>query len=92
MGLQWADSALRHGLDREDILCAVAYAVLHHPGHQIGRSPDHVAVDLFVGPTRTGVLIEVLIERRGPRNVVIFHALPIDERRLRRMTEAGRQR
>ena len=92
MGIQWADSALRHGLESEDVLYAIVNAVLYHPRHQIERSPDHGPVDLFVGPTRTGVLIEVLIERRGPRNVIIFHALPIDERRLRRMTETRRKR
>jgi hypothetical protein len=92
MGLQLADSTLRHGLEREDVLCAIVNAVLHHPGHQVGRSPDHSPVDLFDGPTRAGALIEVLVERRGPRDVIIFHALPIDDRRLRRVRETRRKR
>lgn len=92
MGLQWADSALRHGRQREDILWAIVLAVLHRPGQPAERTPEHGPVDLFIGPTRSGALIEVLAERRSPRNVVIIHAMPVDDRRLRRMSEMRRKR
>ena len=90
MDLQWAESAQRHGVGRVDILYAIAHAVLHHPGHVVARSADHGEVDLFIGPTRAGVVIEVLVERWSSQRTIIFHAMAIDERRLLRMREMRR--
>ena len=78
MAIEWADSAAKHGLSREDVLNAMANYVLHLPGFDEPRVPGRGRPDLFVGPPvqRGGALIEVMAEQVPPRTLVIFHAMP----------------
>ena len=84
-------SATKHGLDSSRILYAMAHAVIHERGHRGAADPDVGRVDLLVGPTPEGVLIEVLAELRAD-DLVVFHAMPITRRRLQQMNkERGRR-
>jgi len=64
-----ADSARRHGVDDEDIEHALRHPVRLLPGE--GR-------DLFIGPDRSGRLLEVVVLDDDPNEVpVVIHAMAL---------------
>lgn len=78
MGIEWADSAAKHGIPREDVLY-----VMGNPETQIeqgaGKLPGEVVV-LYIGHphSQTERYVEVvalLNRRRG--SILIFHAMPL---------------
>lgn len=77
MAIEWADSAAKHGISREDVLNAIVNHYVHVPAFDDPRVEGAGRPDLYVGPPvlRGGVLIEVMTERIPPRTVVIFHAM-----------------
>ena len=77
MAIEWAGSAAKHGLSREDVLHAILNHVVHVPEFDDPRIEGAGRPDLYVGPPVQlgGALIEVMTERVPPRTVVIFHAM-----------------
>ncbi len=77
MPVEWADSASKHGIPRDEVLYAIAHAELFvesfgQPSSG-GRSPS-----LFIGPSRHGTL-EVLVIVTPPRDLWIFHVMRLRE-------------
>ena len=76
MGIRWADSADKHGIDREDALNAILKQVYHveqfdDPRVESGRRPD-----LFIGPTRDRtMIIEVMAVITPPDDILVFHVM-----------------
>ncbi|MGL5857406.1 MAG: hypothetical protein ACRC35_03185 [Angustibacter sp.] len=79
-GIEWAPSAAKHGIDRADVLNAVHHAYWRVEEFDEPRVPGGVRPDLFIGPARShrlgDLLIEVMLERRPPAGLFIFHAMP----------------
>lgn len=75
MAVDWAHSAGRHGIPRDEVLYAIANAhrvVAEFGRPRVGGEP----VTLFIGPSRMGTL-EVLVVMRPPRGLWVFHAMPL---------------
>jgi hypothetical protein len=77
VAIEWADSADKHGLSREDVLHAMLNHHLYVPEFDDPRVEGAGRPDLYIGPPvqRGGALIEVMTERVPPRTIVVFHAM-----------------
>lgn len=77
MAIRWADSVDRHGVPDEDTVHAMLNAYLYVPEFDRPRRPGASPPHLWISPpTRLGApLLEVMAERRPPRDVVIFHVM-----------------
>lgn len=77
MPVEWADSASRHGISRDEVLYAIAHAELFIESfgqpREGGQSPS-----LFIGPSRHGTL-EALVIITPPRDLWIFHVMRLRE-------------
>lgn len=77
MGVEWADSAGKHGIPREEALYAMARP--HHVVKAFGQPRiGTVAPTLFIGPSRFGTL-EVLAVITPPGGIWIFHVMRLRE-------------
>jgi len=74
MALQWLSSADKHGIPRDEVLYAMLNATMDREWPP-ARPGNSIVPHLYIGPSRFGTL-EVLAEI-GPRDVVIFHAMPL---------------
>lgn len=92
VALTWADSADKHGVDREDALHAIANAVYVETEFDEPRPPSDVRPSLYIGPTRRlgGPMLEVMVEIRPPRGLHIFHVMEARPKHLARMDEETR--
>ncbi len=81
MSITWADSAAKHGIPRDEALYAIAHAELFVESFGQPRVGDQ-APSLFIGPSRYGT-IEVLAVVTPPRDVWVFHVMPLRERTAR---------
>ncbi len=77
MAIRWTDSADKHEVAREDALHAMLNHYLYVAEFDEPRVEEAGRPDLYVGPPRQlgGDLIEVIVERIPPRDVVIFHVM-----------------
>jgi hypothetical protein len=76
MAIEWADSADRHGIAREDAVHAILKRVYYVAGFDQSRTGG-TAPDLFIGYSRDGQqLIEVMIQPVPPRDGIVFHVMP----------------
>jgi len=77
MAIRWTDSADKHDVAREDALHAMLNHYLYVAEFDDPRVEEAARPDLYVGPPRQlgGDLIEVMVERIPPRDVVIFHVM-----------------
>lgn len=77
MAIRWNDSADKHNVDREDVLHAMLYHLLHVEEFDRARREGGNRPDLYIGPQRdrTAPLLEVMVERQPPRDVWVFHAM-----------------
>ena len=89
VGVSWAASADKHGVDREDAVHAIANAVYVEVAFDEPRPPRSVGATLYIGPPRQrgGALLEVLVEVRPPRGLRVFHVMPARPKILARMEE-----
>ncbi|MGH4000347.1 MAG: hypothetical protein ACRDTJ_23130 [Pseudonocardiaceae bacterium] len=76
MAFQFRDSAFKHGVTSDEILFALTYPVHVEPEFDEARTGTGELADLFIGPSRLGgPLLEVMVQRRLPRDLVVFHAM-----------------
>jgi len=77
MAIRWTNSADKHDVAREDALHAMLNHYLYVAEFDEPRVEEAGRPDLYVGPPRQlgGDLIEVMVERIPPRDVVIFHVM-----------------
>ena len=64
MGIRWANSADKHGIDHADALHAIGNAHYVEEEFDEPRVPGHAKPTLFIGPPRQlgGPLLEVMVE------------------------------
>lgn len=89
MGIRWANSADKHGIDHADALHAIGNAHYVEEEFDEPRVPGHAKPTLFIGPPRTlgGPLLEVMVEMIPPREMVVFHVMQAREKHLDRMDD-----
>lgn len=77
MALEFAPSADRHGISREDAV----YAIIHAVGRElIGREGQRLKVAYVGHPhAQTDRYIEVVVMEWEPRNVTVFHVMDLSD-------------
>ncbi|WP_426975877.1 hypothetical protein ACQCSU_13845 [Pseudarthrobacter sp. O4] len=76
MGIRWAESADKHGVDREDALNAILNQVYHVRQFDEPRVDSSIRLDLFIGPSRDRRLIlEVMAVITPPNDILVFHVM-----------------
>jgi hypothetical protein len=86
----WLDSADKHGIAHEDALHAMMNRYVYVPQYDDSRVKADVKPDLWVGPPQQlgGPLIEVMAERKPPRDLEIFHVMQANPERRAMADEA----
>lgn len=77
MGVQFTDSADKHGISHEDAL----HAIMHAEGSaEVEGNPGELTM-VYVGHPhgQTERYIEVIAAHRKPRTIVIFHVMPLSD-------------
>ncbi|PWJ48660.1 hypothetical protein SAMN06264364_12941 [Quadrisphaera granulorum] len=89
MALTWAESADRHGVAREDALHAIVNAVYVEESFEEPRPPAAIPPTLYIGPQRdpNAPLLEVMVEKRPPRSLRVFHVMHARAKHLARMED-----
>lgn len=89
MGVEFAESADKHGVAHEDALHAVMNAYYVEPDFDDSRVPGRSKPTLYIGPPRQlgGPLLEVMTETVPPRTIWIFHVMEARQKHLDRMGE-----
>ncbi len=89
MGITWAESADKHGVEHDDALHAIANAYYVEREFDEPRVPGHVRPTLYIGPARQrgGALLEVMVELSEPRGIHVFHVMPARQKHLDRMED-----
>jgi hypothetical protein len=83
VAVRWASSADKHGISHEQTLYAIGNAVRAVEEFDEPRVPG-VSPTLYIGPAGPGgQLIEVLVVLTPPRDLFVFHVMP-----LRQLTAA----
>jgi len=91
MPIRWTSSADKHGISQEEVLYAMTHWHYYLPEFDEprvgGRRPD-----LYIGPTRLGgPLLEVMVTRIPPRDLEIFHVMPLRDKIRRRAEQANKE-
>ena len=75
MAVRWANSAGKHGVDRQDALHAILHHVYRLQEFDEPRVGDRKP-DLFIGPTRDRAqLLEVVAQITPPADIFVFHVM-----------------
>jgi hypothetical protein len=77
LSITWAESAAKHRIPRDEALYAIAHAELFIESFGQPRIGDQ-SPSLFIGPSRYGTL-EVLAVITPPREIWVFHVMPLRE-------------
>lgn len=76
MGVRWAESADKHGIDRGDALNAILKNVYHIEQFDEPRVDTGGRPDLFIGPSRDRrMIIEVMAVVTPPNDILVFHVM-----------------
>lgn len=76
MGIRWAESADRHGIDREDALNAILNQIYHVQQFDEPRVDTGTRPDLFIGPSRDRrTILEVMAVITPPDDILVFHVM-----------------
>ncbi|WP_200950740.1 hypothetical protein [Arthrobacter sp. Soil762] len=76
MGIVWAASADKHGIDHEDALNAILNQTYHVQHFDEPRVDSVTRPDLFIGPTRDrSRILEVMAVITPPNDILIFHVM-----------------
>ncbi len=77
MGVQFTNSADKHGIPHADSLYAILHAVV---AAEVEGAPGEVTTVYIGHPHKqTERYIEVITAHRPPRTIVIFHAMPLSD-------------
>ncbi|MCL2467493.1 MAG: hypothetical protein FWF02_06825 [Micrococcales bacterium] len=89
MAVEWADSADKHGVDREDALHAMQNHHLRVLEFDEPRQEGAGRPDLYLGPPRPpgGPILEIMVERVPPRTLVVFHVMQARQKYLELLEE-----
>lgn len=88
MAIEWVKSATKH-YPIADGINAVQNRVFLLPRYDVDPETGE-DVDLVIGPARDGRMLEILIHRREPRTIFVFHVLhfrPATKQRARVIIE-----
>lgn len=79
MAIRWRDSADKHQVDHDDALHAMLHYRVRVLEFDDARVEGHGRPDLYIGPQRRPgePLLEVMVERIPPRDVEVFHVMPL---------------
>ncbi|WP_237187380.1 hypothetical protein [Rothia nasimurium] len=69
-------SAAKHGYTEADALNAIKNYHRHKPRFEQSRIPNLPDPDLYIGPSRKGDLLEVMVYEVTP-DIVIFHCMKL---------------
>ena len=76
MGIRWADSADKHGIDREDALNAILNQIYRIEEFDEPRVAGGSRPDLFIGPSRDRrMILEVMAVVTPPNDILVFHVM-----------------
>ncbi|MFJ4210384.1 hypothetical protein ACIPY2_18165 [Paenarthrobacter sp. NPDC089675] len=76
MGIAWAKSADKHGVDREDALNAILNYIYRIEDFDEPRIDTNARPDLFIGPSRNRqMILEVMAVVTPPDGILIFHVM-----------------
>ena len=76
MGIRWAASAAKHGIEQADAMNAIANYVYRVPAFDEPRVPGGIRPDLFIGPNRDRTqLLEVMADITPPADIFVFHVM-----------------
>jgi hypothetical protein len=64
----------KHGVGHDDALYAMGNARWTRDPYDAGRERRQPPI-LFIGPSRAGVMLQVLAERMSPRGLRVFHVM-----------------
>ncbi|MFE6229418.1 hypothetical protein [Cellulosimicrobium sp. NPDC057862] len=88
MAITWKGSTFKHGVTRDEVLYALQHPVHVEPEFDESREGTGEVADLYIGPGRLGgELLEVMVHRRLPREIVVFHAMPVRRKFLHLIEE-----
>ncbi|ARJ06729.1 hypothetical protein B5808_16985 [Cnuibacter physcomitrellae] len=89
----WVQSAAKHGVAREDVMHVVDRPELVIRDFDPPRPPSTGRVDLYVGHTADGTLLEVLLDVDAvAERVTVFHAMPLRRSIAERAIRMARER
>jgi hypothetical protein len=78
VAVRWASSADKHGITHEETLYAIGHAVHLATEFDEPRVPGTASPALYIGPAGPcGQLIEVLVVLTPPRDLFVFHSMPL---------------
>ena len=89
MAIVFSESAGKHGFTQSDAIHAITHAVFRKMSFDMSRTSGGPAPDLYVGPARSGLTIEVMAYTRPPRTLVIFHVMELRPKYRARMDQEG---
>ena len=77
MGMEFKDSADRHGIPRADAI----YAIQHADNDELIPGRTSWPTRVYVGPAhaQTDRRLEVIAELRPPRTMTIFHVMEVSD-------------
>ena len=89
MQMRWTESSAKHGIARDDVM----HAMLKHrwfvAAFEASRVPGLADPDLYIGPTRAGGLIEVMVSVDTAAGVVwVFYVMPARPKIIAKAKEA----
>lgn len=83
MGIRWAASAGKHGVEQADAVNAIANYVYRVLAFDEPRVPGGRRPDLFIGPTRDrSTLLEIMAEVTPPADIFVFHVMEARRKNL----------
>jgi hypothetical protein len=87
VGIEWAASAHKHGIAREDALHAMTNAYYVDQEFDEPRPPANLRPTLYIGPPRLlgGPLLEVMAVLSPPRGMFVFHVMEARPKMLKLM-------
>lgn len=88
VAVKWTESAAKHGVTQVEALFAMTHYQYRMLEFDDSRIEGGIRPDLYIGPSRLGgPLLEVMVYRAAPRDLVIFHAMEAREKFLKLMEE-----
>ena len=75
MPVEFTASAGKHGFELADAVNAMLNHVDKVESFDEPRAPGRTRPDLYIGPARNRILIEVMVVRNPPSGLTVFHCM-----------------